>query len=169
MRSSIWTTPGTYSAVWYIRLGSAYYYNYCGSTALSWALAVFFLVSRSYTQPVGLLGRGISPSQGFYLHTEQHEHRINAHNIDIHALSGIQTPDPSVWACEDNSWLRPRSHGDRRIYNYLRLNLLHTIAVSLRRFINLSVKEEVSRVWPHSNLLPVSSCRAVLQTANPTD
>jgi hypothetical protein len=32
-----------------------------------------------YTQTVGLLGRGISPSQGRYLHTEQHKHRINAH------------------------------------------------------------------------------------------
>jgi hypothetical protein len=28
---------------------------------------------------VGLLGRGISPSQGRYLHTEQHKRRINAH------------------------------------------------------------------------------------------
>jgi hypothetical protein len=32
-----------------------------------------------YTQSVGLLGRGISPLQGLYLHTEQHKHRINAH------------------------------------------------------------------------------------------
>jgi hypothetical protein len=32
-----------------------------------------------YTQPVGLLGRGISPTQGHYLHTEQHKHKINAH------------------------------------------------------------------------------------------
>jgi hypothetical protein len=33
----------------------------------------------SFTQTVGLLGRGISPLQGRYLHTEQHKHRINAH------------------------------------------------------------------------------------------
>jgi hypothetical protein len=32
-----------------------------------------------FTQSVGHLGRGISPSQGRYLHTGQHEHRINAH------------------------------------------------------------------------------------------
>jgi hypothetical protein len=32
-----------------------------------------------YTQSVELLGRGISPSQGRYLHTEQHKHRINEH------------------------------------------------------------------------------------------
>jgi hypothetical protein len=31
-----------------------------------------------YTQSIGLLTRGISPSQGRYLHTEQQKHRINA-------------------------------------------------------------------------------------------
>jgi hypothetical protein len=34
-----------------------------------WTLAVF-AVSESYTQSLGLRGRGISPSQGRYLHTE---------------------------------------------------------------------------------------------------
>jgi hypothetical protein len=37
-----------------------------------------------YTQSVGLLGRGISPSQGRYLRTEQHKHRM------------FRTHDPSV-------------------------------------------------------------------------
>jgi hypothetical protein len=32
-----------------------------------------------HTHLVGLFGRGIGPSQGRYLHTEQHKHRINAH------------------------------------------------------------------------------------------
>jgi hypothetical protein len=32
-----------------------------------------------YTKSVVLFGRGISPSQRRYLHTEQHKHRINAH------------------------------------------------------------------------------------------
>jgi hypothetical protein len=36
-----------------------------------------------------LLGQGINPLQGFYLHTEQHKHRINAHSTNIHALSSI--------------------------------------------------------------------------------
>jgi hypothetical protein len=31
------------------------------------------------TQSAGLCGLEISPSQGRYLHTEQHKHRINAH------------------------------------------------------------------------------------------
>jgi hypothetical protein len=33
----------------------------------------FFLVSWFYTQSVGLLGKGISPEQGLYLHTRQHK------------------------------------------------------------------------------------------------
>jgi hypothetical protein len=36
---------------------------------------VSFLI---YTESAGPLGRGISPSQGLYLHTEK-KHRINAH------------------------------------------------------------------------------------------
>jgi hypothetical protein len=56
-----------------------------------------FSVSWSCTESLGLLGRSISPSQGRYLHTEQHKHRINAHT-NIHALSGIRTHDPSVRA-----------------------------------------------------------------------
>jgi hypothetical protein len=33
-----------------------------------------------HTHSVGLLGRGISPSQSRYLHTEQHNHKINANS-----------------------------------------------------------------------------------------
>jgi hypothetical protein len=47
----------------------------------------------------------ISLSQGLYLYTEQHKHRINAHYI--HALSGIRTYDPSVRASEESSCLGP--------------------------------------------------------------
>jgi hypothetical protein len=36
-------------------------------------------LSSSYTQSVGLLVRGISPSQDRYLRTGQHKHRINTH------------------------------------------------------------------------------------------
>jgi hypothetical protein len=54
------------------------YLSICGCTALYWTLATCS-VSWSFTQSVGLLGRGISPLQGRYLHTEQPKHRINAH------------------------------------------------------------------------------------------
>jgi hypothetical protein len=76
----------------------------------------FFFQFLDPTQSVllGLLGRGISPSQNLYLHAEQHKHKINAHNTDIRALSGIRTNDPSARASEDSSCLiRSRGHYDR--------------------------------------------------------
>jgi hypothetical protein len=73
---------------------------------------LFFSFVIFFIQSVGLLGRVISPSEGRYLHTGQHKHRINAHT-DIHALSGIHTHDPSVLASEDSSRLRSRGHYDR--------------------------------------------------------
>jgi hypothetical protein len=50
---------------------------------------LFFSSVIFCTQTVGLLGRMISPSQGRYLHTGQHEH------TDIHALSGFETTIPA--------------------------------------------------------------------------
>jgi hypothetical protein len=75
---------------------------------------VFQFLDLFYTQSVGLLRRGISPSQGLYLQTEKHNHRINAHKTNIHALSGIRTHDPSVRASEDSLCFRPLGHCDRR-------------------------------------------------------
>jgi hypothetical protein len=62
------------------------------SLSLSMTLQPFgpraaFSVSSSYTQLVGLLGRGISPSQDRYLHTEQH--KTQETDTDIRASSGI--------------------------------------------------------------------------------
>jgi hypothetical protein len=71
--------------------------------------AFFLSFVNFFTQTVGLLGRGISPSQGRYLHTGQHKHRINA-NTDIHALNGIRTQDQSARASEDISFLKPLGH-----------------------------------------------------------
>jgi hypothetical protein len=62
---------------------------------------LFFSFVIFLTQTVGLLGQVISPSQGRYLHTGQHNRRIKAHT-NIHVLSGIRTHDPSVRA-SDNS------------------------------------------------------------------
>jgi hypothetical protein len=111
-----------------------YYYYYYSSTALCWALAAFS-VSWSYTQPVGRLGWGISPSQGLYLHSEQHKYRINAHNTDIHALSGIRTRDRRVLTSEDSSCLRPRGHCDQHPVHYTTLFIqeqLLTFSLNLR-------------------------------------
>jgi hypothetical protein len=44
------------------------------------------------------------------LPTQGNTNRINAHNTDIHVLSGIRTHDPSVRVSEDSSCFRPRGH-----------------------------------------------------------
>jgi hypothetical protein len=89
-KCDIWTTWNIFN------------YYYYGSTALCWALADFS-VSWPYTQSVGLLGRGMSPSQGRYLHTIQ---------------TSMLWVVPSVRASEDSSCLRPCGHCDRRnIFN----------------------------------------------------
>jgi hypothetical protein len=58
---------------------------------------LFFSSVMFFTQTAGLLGRVISLSQGRYPHTGQYKHIKNAHT-DIHALNGIRTQYPSVWA-----------------------------------------------------------------------
>jgi hypothetical protein len=68
---------------------------------------LFFNFVIFFMQTVELLGRLISPSQGRYLHTEQHTH------TNIHSLSGIRTHDPCVRASEESSCLRPRGPCDR--------------------------------------------------------
>jgi hypothetical protein len=77
-----------------------------------------FSVSWSYRQPVGLLGRGISPSQGLYLHTKQHKHRINAHRYP--SIPGVGF-DPTIRAFElaktIHAWDRVAGHCDRQ-YTY---------------------------------------------------
>jgi hypothetical protein len=64
LQRSIHMRPTSYLPREYCSLSLSVY----GYTAL-WTL-VAFSVSSSYTQSVGLLGRGISPSEGRYLHTE---------------------------------------------------------------------------------------------------
>jgi hypothetical protein len=80
-------------------------------------LSLFFSFVIFYTQTVGLLGPVISPSQDLCLHTEQQNHRINLHNIHIHASSRIRTHDTSVRASKDGSCLRPRGRCDRHVDN----------------------------------------------------
>jgi hypothetical protein len=79
-----------------------------------------------YTESVGLLGRGISPSQGRYAHTEQHKHRINTINTDIQALSGFRIHDPSVRAGDDGSCLRLRPSGQCDRHEHARTHI-HTV------------------------------------------
>jgi hypothetical protein len=53
---------------------STYFYFYSCRSHLLHSVSVERLISLS----VGHLGRGISPSQGLYLHPEQNKHRIKA-------------------------------------------------------------------------------------------
>jgi hypothetical protein len=91
--------------------------------SLLFSFVIFFI------QTVLLLGGGISPSQGRYLHTGQHKHRINA-DKHPYALSGIGTHDPIVLEDEDSSCLRPRGHYDRRsfVLYYLILKLVFVLS-----------------------------------------
>jgi hypothetical protein len=66
-----------------------------------------------HEQSAGVHGRGMIPSQGRYLHTEQQKHRITY--TDIHASTGIRTYDPSVRAVEDGSCFRLRGHCGRNL------------------------------------------------------
>jgi hypothetical protein len=81
---------------------SVHSYMYKWLYKLSLGPGLFFSFVIFFTQTVGLHGWVISPSQGSYLHTGQHKHRLNA-DTDIHALSAIRTHDPSVRASEDSS------------------------------------------------------------------
>jgi hypothetical protein len=57
---------------------------------------LFFSSVIVFTQTVGPLGRVISPSQGHYLNTGQHKHRINAytHKQNIMPCVGFEPTAP---------------------------------------------------------------------------
>jgi hypothetical protein len=75
---------------------------------------LFFSFVIFLTKTIGLLGLRISLSQGHYLHTGQHKHRVNTHtHTNIHALGGIRAHNPSVWASKVSSCLTPLRHCDR--------------------------------------------------------
>jgi hypothetical protein len=89
----------------------------------SYSVEVLFIL-WIYTQSVGLLGLVISPSQGFYLNTGQHKHRItHTYTLTIHALSGMRTHDHGLRASEDSSCLRPLVYLDWRPTWYTDNNL----------------------------------------------
>jgi hypothetical protein len=84
---------------------------------------VFNFVIIFFTHTVGLLGQVISPSQGRYLYTRKHKHRINVYT-DIHALSGIRTHDPSFRVREDRA---PTMIGTVISYHKIKYICIHLI------------------------------------------
>jgi hypothetical protein len=85
------------------------YVSINGSTALV-DLGRFFSL-LIYTQSIGLLGRGISPSQGRYLHTEQHKNRVNPHRHSC--FDWDSNPQSQCSRKRRRSCLRPSDHCDR--------------------------------------------------------
>jgi len=79
-----------------------------------WPVPIQNLTSETYDSTfghfVGLLRRGISPSQGLYLHRTAQHRKTRTY---IHASSCILTHDPSVQAVEDRKCFRSRGHSDR--------------------------------------------------------
>jgi hypothetical protein len=80
-----------------------------GSTVHCWASAAFS-VSWSHRESVGLVGREISPTQGFYLHTVQHKHRINARRHLC--FEWIWIHDINIWEGRNSLCLWPLGHCD---------------------------------------------------------
>jgi hypothetical protein len=91
---------------------------------------------------VGLLGRGISQSQGRYLHRGQHKHRINVHT-DIHALSEIR-------AFEDSSCL-DRAATVIGVYLVLLQNILRfTLCKTLAKIHISDDRTKHTEILPHA-------------------
>jgi hypothetical protein len=131
---------------------------------------LFFSFLILFTQTVGLPGRGISPSQGHYLHTGRHKHRINAYT-DIHALIGIRTHDPSVWASEDSSCLRPHYQCDRSEFRtpccWIYSRTLITLSIILIMLLpKITRWRRLSRThWWKFNHSPVSNLKKGMSKA----
>jgi hypothetical protein len=86
----------------------------------------FFWIYGIYEHLVRLLGRGISPTQGLYLHRTTQHRKTRTH---IHASNGIRTRDPSVRGVEDSTCLRPRGHWDRQ-YSRISTSISHRMPFS---------------------------------------
>jgi hypothetical protein len=72
-----------------------------------------------FGQLVGLIERGISPTQGLYLcRTTQHRKTW----IYIHDPSGIRTRDSSIRAVEDSTCFRSYGHWNWQKLNMFELN-----------------------------------------------
>jgi hypothetical protein len=88
-----------------------FFFHWLYSPLGSWALLFSFMI---ILQTVGLLGRVTSSSQGLYLNTRQHKHRINTytHQTSMPCV-GFKPTIPGFRASEDSSCLRPLGYCDR--------------------------------------------------------
>jgi hypothetical protein len=86
-------------------------FKHCCDNSKHVSTEISVLDKHSVAWSVGLLGRGISPSQGCYLHTEQHKQ--NKRSQTPMPRVGFETTIPDFRANEDSSCLIPRGHWDR--------------------------------------------------------
>jgi hypothetical protein len=90
---------------WVLKWGLSMYLS-VALQSFRWNLTAFS-VSRSIHRGVRLLGRGISPSQGRYLHTRQHKQ-----NKRTHTLTPWVGFEPSIPAFERKKTVRQGGHCD---------------------------------------------------------
>jgi hypothetical protein len=83
---------------------------------------LFFLkLMNLFGKMVGLLGRGIGPTQGLYLHRTTQHRKTRTH---IHASSGIRIHDPSFRTAEDSTCLKTtRTLGPAILYLNVRIRI----------------------------------------------
>jgi hypothetical protein len=87
-----WRLSGRSSVgLYFVTIISIYLSIYLWLYSLLLGLGCFFIF-LIFTQAVGLLGWGISPSQGRWLYTGQHKHRINVNRHPY--LKGDSNPWP---------------------------------------------------------------------------
>jgi hypothetical protein len=79
---------------------------------------LFFSFVIIFTQSLGLVGRVISPSQGRYLHTGQHDHRINAHKQRSMPGVGFESTIPAFERAEAVHALDRAATVISNIHNY---------------------------------------------------
>jgi hypothetical protein len=79
---------------------------------------LFFITYESIGQLVWLLGRGIGPTQGLYLHRTTQHRKMPTH---IRTSSRIRTHHPSVRAAENSTCLRPLVRWDTRHWSQRRV------------------------------------------------
>jgi hypothetical protein len=104
---------------------------------LAWFPSEFIWKYESFRQSVWLLGRGISQSQGRYLHRTTRTQK----KTDIHASSGLRTHDPSVCVGEDISCLWPCGDCDRRAETYKAVHTIELFTINLFALDVLSFKK----------------------------
>jgi hypothetical protein len=126
---------------------SSWHYSPLLGPGLFISFAILFTLSG------GLLERGISPSQGRYLHTEQHKHRINSHT-DTHALSWIRTHDPSARASGDSSCLKPHGPCDWQWIHYSIFSDFFYLSIYLSIYLSMALQ---SFCWTLSDFSASSS------------